>query len=246
MEETDPVESELKEKKKDLVVIALTDHTPNGDAAISHAVAICMIFKAELCILPLNPEPKQFSDSFLNALQVAKKQGIIITQHPFKSHLQRDIHDFADSINAMMIVISVSQENSKSYFTPRKALRWILPSRLPVLAVGGTYPQPHAYQSVILPLDSSVYAKEKALWAGYFNRFYQSEIHIIYKQYRDSYLAEKVKANLQFTKKIYGNLDISYQTHALPDTWEEIERIVRMRGLHDHKIPDCRRLAFRT
>lgn len=227
MEDTDPIENELKEKKKDLVIIALTDYTPHGDSAIQHAVSMCEIFKAELCILPLNPEPKHFSDSFQNALQRSREHQIVVTQHIYDRHLKRKIEVFAEEINAMMIVISVSKNRKESYFSPRVAMRWILPSRLPILVVGRKNPAPHAYQHVILPLDSSVYAKEKALWAGYFNRFYNSGIHILYKEYKDKYLSEKVKANLQFTDKIYGNLEIRSSKHPIGDTWEEIDLIAR-------------------
>lgn len=223
MLETDPVEVELKEKKKDLVVIALTDHTPHGDAAIHHAVLMCMIFKAELCILPLNPEPKQFSDNFLQALQKARENQVNVTHHTYEKNLKRKIGRFAEEINAMMLVISIGKNSHESYFTPWRAMRWILPSRLPVLAVGRKNPAPHACQQVILPMDSSVFAKEKALWAGYFYRFYNSGIHILYKEYKDSYLAEKVNANLQFTDKIYGNLEIQSQKHQIEERWEEID-----------------------
>ncbi len=222
-DERDPVETELREKKKDLVIIALTDYTAYGDAAVSHAVALCLIFRAELCILPLHPGPHSFSEVQLHSLEVAEEHHIPITQHPYENRLLKNIHSFAEEINAMMMVIGISQKRKDSYFNRKKALRWILPSRIPVMAVGNRLPEADAYQRVLLPIDSSVYCKEKALWAGYFNRFYKADIHLLYKEYKDPYLFQKVEANLFFTKKIYGNLDIPFQKHSIEDNWKEVD-----------------------
>ena len=222
-DETDPVESELREKKKDLVILALTDYSRHGDAAVAHAVAVSMIFHAELCILPLLPDVEAHSESLKHSLFVAETHHVPFTWQPYEPQLRRRIHDIAGEINAMMLVMGVSSERKQSFFTRRKALRWILPSRIPVLVVGSALPRPDAYRHIILPLDTSVYSKEKALWAGYFHRFYHANIHLLYKEYKDKYLAQKLKANLLFTEKIYGNLDIPSTAHPQPDGWEEIE-----------------------
>ncbi|MBO7465181.1 MAG: hypothetical protein J6T56_04940, partial [Bacteroidales bacterium] len=114
-------------------------------------------------------------------------------------------------------------KRKEGFFNRRKALRWILPSRIPVLTVGEKLPRPDAYRNILLPLDTSVYCKEKALWAGYFHRFYHADIHLMYKDYKDKYLEQKLKANIGFTEKIYSNLDIPCTHHHFPDSWEEIE-----------------------
>lgn len=222
-EEIDPVETELKEKKKDLIIIVLTDYTIYGDAAVSHAVALCMIFHAELCILPLNDKIKPESDIFLHSLNVAKEHNISITKHPYDNKLHKKIYDFSEEINSMMMVISVSQNPKDSFFNKSKALRWILKSRIPVVVVSSALPNKDSYSNVILPMDTSVYSKEKALWAGYFHKFYKASIHLLYKNYKDKYLENKLKANIHFTEKIYGNLEIPFQKHSIPDTWEDIE-----------------------
>lgn len=222
-DEADPVESELREKKKDLVILALTDHSRWGDAAVAHAVAVSMIFHAELCILPLLPENKPYSERLIHSLHVAESHHVPVTWQPYERQLHRNIHHIAADINAIMLVMGVASERKQSFFTPRKALRWTLPSRIPVLVVGQSPPRPDAYRNIILPLDSSVYCKEKALWAGYFHRFYHAHIHLLYKQYKDRYLSDKLQANILFTEKIYGNLEIPSTAHPQADGWEEIE-----------------------
>lgn len=222
-DETDPVEAELREKKKDLVIMVLTDFSRFGDAAVSHAVAVSMIFHAELCIFPLAPTPAQQGKDLLHSLEVAAHQGVPVTWHDYDSQLKNKLYQTAEEINAMMMVLAVDPEGKEGFFTRGKALRWILPSRIPVLCVGSALPRPDACRSVLLPLDSSVYSKEKALWAGYFHRFYHADIHLLYKNYKDKYLEQKLKANIGFTEKIYRNLDIPCTHHAIDDCWEEVE-----------------------
>ena len=224
-DETDPVEAELREKKKDLVVMVLTDFSRFGDAAVAHAVAVSMIFHAELCIFPLVPVPEQQSESMLHSFEVAGRQGVPITWQPYETRLKDRLHAAAEEINAMMMVLAVDPSGKEGFFTRRSALRWILPSRIPVLCTGSVLPRPDAYRSVLLPLDTSVYSKEKALWAGYFHRFYHADIHLLYKNYKDKYLEQKLKANIAFTEKIYRNLEIPCTHHAMEDGWKEVESL---------------------
>ena len=110
-----------------------------------------------------------------------------------------------------------------SFFTPKKALRWIQGSRIPCLCTSCFEPEPEAYKQVILPLNVRKQDKEKALWAGYFNRFYRSTVHILYRRYKDAFLQRNIKENLIFTEKLYANLNINYQIHCIDSTDENID-----------------------
>lgn len=222
-DETDPIENELREKKKELVILALTDYSRYGDTAVAHAVAVSMIFHAELCILPLKKQIEAQSESLQHSLYVAERQGVPVTWITSGENSRKKIRRLSEEINAMMLVIGIAPKRKEGFFNRRKALRWILPSRIPVLTVGEKLPRPDAYRNILLPLDTSVYCKEKALWAGYFHRFYHADIHLMYKDYKDKYLEQKLKANIGFTEKIYSNLDIPCTHHHFPDSWEEIE-----------------------
>ncbi len=213
----------MKEEKKKLRILSFTDFTPYGDAAVAHALALCMIFHAELCILPLHKEQKSYSNVFKNVLDTAAQQGIIVTQYPQCPSLHKEIYHFMEENNAMMMVISVANSKHTTFFTRRKALSFIKKSRVPVLAVGKTLPISHAYQHVILPLDSSVYSKEKSLWASYFSRFYNAQVHVLYKKYKDQFLRYKLQENVGFTEKLYANLEVLFQKHQVEDMNEDID-----------------------
>jgi hypothetical protein len=214
------------EEKKRLRLLVLTDYTIYGDAAVSHAAAISMIFHAELIIIPLSDREATYGDGFTNALQVLNKQRLPVIHHTQSLNLKKELYSFIEEHEIMMLVLSASP-NKKSFFSYRSALRLIKKMRVPVLTVGKTLPKANAYQKIILPLDYLIYAKEKSLWAAYFNRFYNSEIYILSKKYKDEYLQYKLYENVTFTKQLYKNLAVTYHLCDVDTTMENIDDYAR-------------------
>src|SRR5574344_2134863 len=119
----------MKEEKKKLRIFSFTDYSPYGDAAVAHAFALCMIFRAELCIMPLQKEQKSYSDTFKHVLELADQRNIIVTHYPDCPGLRKKIYQFVDEYNGMMMVIAVSKDKKDTFFTCRKALPFIKKSR---------------------------------------------------------------------------------------------------------------------
>ena len=202
-----------EEKRKRLRLLVLTDFSLYGDAAVSHAAAMALVFQAELMIIPLvNMDSLPAQGKFSNALNVLEQQNLPVIYHTNSINLKKDLYAFMEEHEVMMLIIAVSPRG-ESFFSYRSALRLIKKMRTPVLAVGKTLPQNNAYQKILLPLDYSIYAKEKSLWASYFHRFYKSEIHILFRKYKDEYLQYKSYENLEYTKQLYHNLSIKHIVH---------------------------------
>ena len=204
-----------EQKRKKLRLLVLTDFSLYGDAAVSHAAAMSLVFQAELMIVPLvNMNSLPAYGRFSNAIGVLEEHQLPVIYHEKRLHLKKELYNFMEENEVMMLIIAASPK-SESFFSYRAALRLIKRMRVPVLAVGKTLPGENAYRRVLLPLDYSIYAKEKSLWASYFNRFYKSEIHILSKKYKDKYLQYKSHENLGYTEKLYENLSVDYKTHTM-------------------------------
>ena len=120
----------------------------------------------------------------------------------------------AESANHIMYVIGVSR-NSTAQFNPSRALQFIAPSRLPVMAVGEAPVRDPQWQNILLSVDVDLPAKEKALWAGYFNRYGKSNIHILHNEYQDSISKDKLSDLMDFINKLYENLEITPVPHII-------------------------------
>ncbi len=212
-----------EEKRKKLRLLVLTDFTSYGDAAVSHAAAMSLVFQAELMIVPLiNMDSLPAHGRFSNAVQVLEEHQLPVIYHGKELSLKKELYNFMEEHEIMMLIIAASSKN-ESFFSYRFALRLIKKMRVPVLVVGKTLPKENAYQKILLPLDYSIYAKEKSLWASYFNRFYKSEIHILSKKYKDEYLQNKSYENLAYTEKLYENLSVNYKVHIINEPTSNLD-----------------------
>lgn len=178
----------MEEPKKKTQIIVITDNTEYGTCAEAFGAKVAEIFKASLLIKPYQ--------------QIGNKEYFL--------------HQ-AESADTSMLVIGVDKNHRKATFTLKKALKFMKDSRIPILVVGKELPKENQFQNVLLPIDIEKNTKEKALWAGYFSRYYGATIHILYNQHKDEFLQKEIQDNLDFIHKLYNNLEINYKDHLLTD-----------------------------
>jgi len=173
-------------------IIVLTDDSAYGKAALEHGKLLAQIFDTEIQIV-----------------NVDKKT---------------DLHVILKDENTLCFVMPVAHSKKESFFNVKLARKWIRKSRMPVFTVGNFEPKTNDYQQIILPLDINCQEKELALWASYFPAHFQKNcphipkenilIHIIFNQYEDDLLHKKVQNNVDFTKKMFDDLEVSYKLHS--------------------------------
>lgn len=207
------------EEKKKTNIIALTDFTEYGNSAVRHAASLALVFKSSLTVVhrfgfrtssisqPVkNEEFRQIIAEFSDKIDIS------VSNHPFLPHL---LHHFAERNNTIMYVIGVSKKNGETFFNRRRALKFIAPSRLPVMTVGAARPIDPLWLNVMTTLDINRQEKEKSLWSGYFNRYGGATVHVLHTTYKDEFLREKLRDNLEFTDKLYDNLSIRAEKHEI-------------------------------
>ena len=218
-----------QEEKKKLNIIAIVDNSEYGTSALRYGGILAAIFKASLTIInnfSFSEKNNQNINSCNEQLKLTNQLiqnniEVFLLSNPFTPD---NIYSYADETNSIMFVIGVQKKGRDSLFNLKKARRFIKPSRLPVMTVGLKLPDSNVFRHVMLPLDINRQHKEKALWAGYFSRFYHAKVHVLYASYKDQLLRQKVKDNIDFTKKLYQNLEIDYELH---DFGREIDNIDR-------------------
>lgn len=215
MEETITIQEPVDQKKK-LNILAIADNSEYGRAAVCHGAMLAAVFSGSLTIVSRfgfafeDRKNLSHADSWLLYAQNVVDHNIetiLLDQYFFPETL----YQYAEETNTIMYVIGVDRSGKEGFFNLRRTLRFIKGSRLPVMTVGTTLPTKEIYQHVVLPLDIERQAKEKALWAGYFSRFYQSVIHILHNEYKDSGLKRQVSDNIAFVEKLYQNLEVKYE-----------------------------------
>lgn len=218
-----------QEEKNKLNIIAIADNSEYGTSAIRHGGILAAIFKSTLTIITnfsFSKNKNQSENTPKEQLELTNQLiqndiEVFLLSNPFSTD---NIYSYADETNTIMFVIGVQRKGKDSLFNLRKARRFIKPSRLPVMTVGLKLPDNNIFRQVMLPLDIDRQHKEKALWAGYFSRFYHAKVHILCGSYKDQLLKQKVKDNIDFTKKLYQNLEIDYELHDFDHNIDDIDR----------------------
>lgn len=204
-------------RDKNLNITVIADDSDYGRMAARQGVLLAEVFQASLTVMTdfgfQLPDGKHVQDSsYIAEIQdIASKiaNNQVITDYVFPETLFR----YAEEHNTAMLVVGVDKNNGKGFFNVKKAIKLIRQSRFPVMTVTTDSTDATAYKHVLLPLDIERQNKEKALWAGYFSRFYGSVIHILYPKYKDEGLAKLVYDNVAFVEKLYENLEITYEKH---------------------------------
>lgn len=204
-------------RDRNLNITVIADDSAFGRTAARHGVQLAEVFQASLTIIAnfdfhLPDKPSKPGKEFIDELQTIvlnAKNGQVITDYVFPETLFR----YADEHNTAMFVIGVDKNAKEGFFNVKKAIKLIRQSRFPVMTVTTNHPDTTCYKHILLPLDIERQNKEKALWAGYFSRFYGSVIHILYPKYKDEGLVKLVHDNVAFVEKLYENLEITYEKH---------------------------------
>jgi len=216
----------LETEKKKTNIIVITDYSEYGDTAVRYSAILAAIFKSSLLIvdkIKRHVNVHDESNCFRETIKSLEANGInySIVEKEFS---YKELYAYAEEVSAIMFVIAVSPKRGLSLFTKRQAAGFIKPSRVPVMTVGNRMPATNVFRNVILPLDIDRQSKEKALWAGYFSRYYCAMVHILFTTYKDSLLRKRVRENVAFTEKLYGNLEVKYELHEMTPTIDNIDK----------------------
>jgi len=175
-------------------ITVFTDDSIYGKAALAHARKLVQIFDTEINII-----------------------------FPNKKTDLRAVFSAAEDGNTLCFIMPVVLSKKNAFFNIKSARKWIRKSRIPVLTIADKEPEENDYQQIILPLDINCQDKELALWASYFPAYFQKNcshipkenllIHIIFNQYKDEILRQKVENNIAFVTKMFDNLEAPYKLH---------------------------------
>ena len=207
-------------RDRNLNITVIADDSVFGRTAAQHGVQLAEVFQASLTVIAnfgfqLPDKPSEPDKEFITELQnivLNAKNSQMIADYVFPETLFR----YAEEHNTAMFVIGVDKAAKEGFFNVKKAIKLIRQSRFPVMTVTEKHIDATCYKHILLPLDIERQNKEKALWAGYFSRFYGSIIHILYPKYKDEGLIKLVYDNVAFVEKLYGNLEVAYEKHEIP------------------------------
>lgn len=214
--------SENKEKK-DQFVIAYLNNLDFTETCIEHSVQIAKILNKGLILLHIY-DPLLTGVGVDEAERKLKELNSQISETQMHSYIslkgetREVIGKLGQLLNAVVIVSSINTEETKKNKAdnPITLLKNMEPSRVAYMICN----QKRSivdYSKVLLPLNNARESKEKTLWASYFARFFQSEITLFYRTYKDSLYQKQLNLNLAFARKMLGQFNIIPSNHKSED-----------------------------
>lgn len=214
--------SENKEKK-DQFVIAYLNNLDFAETCIEHSVQIAKILNKGLILLHIY-DPLLTKVGVDEAESKLKELNSQITETQLHSYIslkgetKEVIGKLGQLLNAVVIVSSINTEetNKNKADNPITLLKNMETSRVAYMICN----QKRSivdYSKVLLPLNNARESKEKTLWASYFARFFQSEITLFYRTYKDSLYQKQLNLNLAFARKMLGQFNIIPSNHKSED-----------------------------
>ena len=210
-------------EKKDQFVIAYLNNLDFAETCIEHSVQIAKILNKGLILLHIYDPllTKVGVDEAESKLKELNSQTTETQLHSYislKGETKEVIGKLGQLLNAVVIVSSINTEetNKNKADNPITLLKNMETSRVAYMICN----QKRSivdYSKVLLPLNNARESKEKTLWASYFARFFQSEITLFYRTYKDSLYQKQLNLNLAFARKMLGQFNIIPSNHKSED-----------------------------
>lgn len=207
----------MSEKKKDQFVIAYLPNFEQSNVVVSHTVRLAQMLNKGIILLHINdPRYHQSIDNAEKQLQSIKEsldKELSVSYISLNGDSQVIIEALPSRLNGVVAVAAVdAKATKKSPCHPKEVLRNFANSKIAYLTVQEPCTCPK-YEHICLSIDYHRESKEKLIWSSYFARFDNSQVHVLYHDYKDEGLRQKWYNNMQFLNKFFNNLNIGFLPH---------------------------------
>jgi nucleotide-binding universal stress UspA family protein len=211
----------MEEHKK--LIIVPWDFTHVAGHALAHAVKISRMVGNEICLLhivDLKISDKEVAEKKSKLLQIteenSKKYNVSVTSHISKGSIFSAIADYANEVDASLVVMGTHGMKGMQKLTGSWALKVIVKSKIPFIVVQDPPVDQERYHNIVFPIDFRGENKEKMRMAIFMGKYFESKIHMLVSVSSDKNLLKKTNVNLNFAVKYLIQNNIEYEIHEVP------------------------------
>lgn len=201
-----------------------TDFTEAAENALKHAIHLAKIFEKKIDLFHVVSTGRSASteeDAALSKLKALSEKfsnasGIKIDYWVRRGNIFDTIGEFAEEINASLVVMGTHGVTGLQHIVGSKALRVITNADRPFVVVQKKSIRDHGYKNVVLPIDFSKETKQKLVWAVELAKKFNSEFHILVAYESDEYAQKAVKNNLAYAENYLRERGCKFQVSHAP------------------------------
>jgi len=206
------------------VFIVPHDFTPVADVALNHALATAKIVNARIYLLHVVGKTKEIDDAEAKLKKIVDKLDTTIEIFPTirVGNIFEDIGNFAKEHHAEMIFMGTHGVTGWQNITGSRALKVVANSEVPFIVVQGKEIGTSGYDSIIVPLDLNQETKQKLGYVANIANYFNSHVHVVIPDEKDPIFKTKLKVNVKFAQKYFGERKIKFDISFLnPDGFEK-------------------------
>ncbi len=203
----------MMETQKNKVLVPY-DFTEVADNAVKHAVKICNILKADLCLLHIvkkddtAPEYEEKLKQVCDA--VHKEYGIKTIPIVRDGTIFKTINQVVSEMDSILVVMGTHGMKGLQKLTGSWALKVIVGSKIPYLVIQ----EPPAYKDpikIVYPVDFKTENKEKLKWVDFLAKMFNIKVYLFTATNKNGVVDSRTKANLVFNKKFLEDKGIDFE-----------------------------------
>ena len=139
-----------------------------------------------------------------------------------------DIGQAASEIDAQLIIMGTHGASGWQKVVGSHALKVITNSSIPFVVVQKQNMRPSGYDNIIVPLDFHHETKQKLEIVSSMAHYFNSEVHLITPYETDSFLKNRLKANIAWSKKYLASKNVKSEAHIAKKGANFIKEIINL------------------
>jgi nucleotide-binding universal stress UspA family protein len=210
------------EEHKNLIVVPW-DFTHVAGHALAHAAKISRMVGNDICLLhivdpSIKPKEEALKKGQLQQIieENAKKYNVPILFHISKGSIFTAIADYANEVEASLVVMGTHGMKGMQKLTGSWALKVIVKSKIPFIVIQDPPSDQERYHNIVFPIDFRKENKEKMKMAIFMGKYFESKVHMLVSISSDKSIIKKTNINLNFAVKYLIQNNIEYEIHNIP------------------------------
>lgn len=190
------------------------DFTEVADNAVKHAIKICNILNADLCLLHIVKKDSQISEYEEKLKEtcdaINKEYGIQPIPIIRDGTIFKTINHVVSDLDSILVVMGTHGMKGLQKLTGSWALKVIVGSKIPYLVIQ----EPPTYEDllkIVYPVDFKTENKEKLKWVEFLAKMFNVKVYLFTSTNKEGIVDSRTKANLVFNKKFLEDKGIDFE-----------------------------------
>lgn len=194
------------------VILVPSDFSKVGQMALNHAIIVAKTTDAQVNLLHIVPKSDMLAEA---RLKLAIAQEMAEADYNFKitttarvGTIFEDIGDFADELEATLVIMGTHGLRGLQFITGGRAIRIITSAKTPFIITQERTIRENGYDDIVVPLDLNKETKQKLSHVADMAKYFHSRVHIIIPGETDEFLKNAVDRNLKYAQSFFEDMGI--------------------------------------